>query len=813
MGISQDWSSKLVGDYRLLHRIGGGSFGEVYQAEDLREHSKVAVKLIKAPLTQREDLKAFLNEARSMRLRHPHIVPLLDFGLSEHDLPFLVMEYVDGGTLRDRYPKGSQVPLATVVDLTIQIASALQYAHNRHLMHRDVKPENMLCRSDGTVLLSDFGIASVAYASGSANNYQSFGGTLPYMAPEQHTGKPRPASDQYALAVVAYEWLAGTRPFQGTVSELVSQHLHASPPSLLDQVPGLPIEVELAIFKALSKQPQERFARVDEFAAALQATSQSSSIPPTPLASLPQTSSSPPLTNPQVTRPPVEIRENIAPSPYRTEIERSLPLEVISSRRSSADTPYAKKVPGEPLTLTPRPDQYRKTSDKRFTFFFTLGTILSVILVFVLAGISLFYFGFGSQNISTLFITPARTAKFPSAPTKIPTLSPVQVTAATATAAAQAYATATAGQGAMLGFDPPHTNLNPYQHIIGPGNVSRLTRLWSFATGSSVTSSPAVAGGMVYVGSSDDKLYAFDASCRKNCQPLWSFATGGSIDFSSPAVAGGMVYIGSTDHKLYAFDATCRANCQPLWSFASGYKIFSSPTVAGGMVYIGSDDGSLYVFDATCRANCQPLWSFASGYAIDSSPAIAGDMVYVGAANGTFYAFDASCRVNCLPLWNFTFGTGISAPPTVAGGMVYIGSNDGTFYAFDASCRQKCQPLWNFATGSIIHYSPAVAGGMVYVSSFKLYLFDASCRKSCQPLWSVGAKISMDSSPVVAGGVVYLGFINGDFYAIDAACRKNCQPLWGIAAANNIESSPAIANGIVYLGSNDGKLYAFGLPS
>jgi len=154
-----------------------------------------------------------------MRLRHPHIVPLLDFGLSEHDLPFLVMEYVVGGTLRDRYPKGSRVPLNTVVALTAQLAAALQYAHDRHLMHRDVKPENMLCRTDDTVLLSDFGIASVAHASSSASAYQSFGGTLPYMAPEQHAGKPRPASDQYALAVVVYEWLAGTRPFQGTVPE------------------------------------------------------------------------------------------------------------------------------------------------------------------------------------------------------------------------------------------------------------------------------------------------------------------------------------------------------------------------------------------------------------------------------------------------------------------------------------------------------------------------------------------------------------------------------------------------------------------
>jgi serine/threonine protein kinase len=197
---SQDRSGELVGDYRLLHRRGLGAFGEVYQAEDRRSHHPVAVKLLNTPLTRREDLKAFLNEARSFRLHHPHIVPLLDFGLSEHDLPFLVMEYVAGGTLRERYPKGSKVPLDVVVDLTSQLASALQYAHDQHLVHRDVKPENMLCRSDGTVLLSDFGIASVAHASSSLSVYEGVGGTLPYMAPEQIEGKPRRESDQYALA-------------------------------------------------------------------------------------------------------------------------------------------------------------------------------------------------------------------------------------------------------------------------------------------------------------------------------------------------------------------------------------------------------------------------------------------------------------------------------------------------------------------------------------------------------------------------------------------------------------------------------------
>ncbi len=104
----------------------------------------------------------------------------------------------------------------------------------------------------------------------------------------------------------------------------------------------------------------------------------------------------------------------------------------------------------------------------------------------------------------------------------------------------------------MFGFDAAHTRNNPYEHTLSPANISQLKPLWSFAAGKEIWSSPAVADGMIYVGSLDTKLYAFDASCRNACLPLWSFATGNGI-WSSPAVAGGMVYIGSSDHKLYAF--------------------------------------------------------------------------------------------------------------------------------------------------------------------------------------------------------------------------------------------------------------------
>jgi serine/threonine protein kinase/WD40 repeat protein len=265
-----DRIGQQVGDYRLLRWLGGGGFGNVYLAEQVRDHSQVAVKLLQIRLTRSEELKAFINEARTIRLKHSHIVPLLDFGISREDIPFLVMEYAVQGTLRDRYPKSTQLPLTAVVSYVQQAASALLYAHEQHLIHRDVKPENMLLRADGTVLLSDFGIASVAHSSLSLSLHQGIGGTIPYMAPEQSQGQARAASDQYSLGVVVYEWIAGRRPFEGTAVEVAMQHAMKLPPSLAAQVPTLSRAVDQVVLKALAKDPRDRFVTVQDFAAALE---------------------------------------------------------------------------------------------------------------------------------------------------------------------------------------------------------------------------------------------------------------------------------------------------------------------------------------------------------------------------------------------------------------------------------------------------------------------------------------------------------------------------------------------------------------
>src|SRR5205823_3215324 len=214
----------------------------------------------------------FLKEARTIaHLVHPHIVRVMDFGV-EREIPFLVMDYASGGSLRQRHPKGTRFPLPLVVSYTRQIAQALQYAHDEKFIHRDIKPENMLLGRRNEVLLSDFGIALVAQSS----RYQStkeMAGTMAYMAPEQIAGKPRPSSDQYALGIVVYEWLSGERPFHGSFTEIVAQHLAIPPTPLREKVANVSLAVQEVVMTALAKDPKQRFGNIQAFARALEQAS------------------------------------------------------------------------------------------------------------------------------------------------------------------------------------------------------------------------------------------------------------------------------------------------------------------------------------------------------------------------------------------------------------------------------------------------------------------------------------------------------------------------------------------------------------
>src|SRR2546426_8276264 len=267
-----DRVGQQLGNYRLLRLLGQGGQASVYLGVHLYLKSQAALKVRHTVLTE-EEQTVFLQEAQTLvRLSHPHIVRVLDFALQD-GMPFLVMEYAPHGTLRQRHPKGTKLPLDLILPYIQQVASALQYTHDQRLIHRDVKPENLLLSSHDQVLLSDFGLVMhvpQTLASGSTELMEtSLAGTTPYLAPEQLRGKAQPASDQYALGVVIYEWLCGQRPFRGTPIEVALQHISAPPPPLHEQLPDLSPAVEEAVIRALAKEPELRFPSVQDFALAL----------------------------------------------------------------------------------------------------------------------------------------------------------------------------------------------------------------------------------------------------------------------------------------------------------------------------------------------------------------------------------------------------------------------------------------------------------------------------------------------------------------------------------------------------------------
>ncbi|HEX6777465.1 MAG TPA: protein kinase [Ktedonobacterales bacterium] len=270
--------------YKILRKIGEGGMGQVFLAEQLRLRRQVAIKLVRldakedAPAGAASPAEELTREAQAlMALEHPHILPLYDTG-REDTLAYLVMPYIPEGSLQDALRPGPRqrlsLPLAPAEALVYieQAASALQYAHDRNFIHRDVKPANflvrVLTRSHAAsqpvntrlhLFLGDFGLSKFLSFSTSTTHLS---GTPTYMAPEQFQGRAGPASDQYSLAILLYYLLTGDLPFRGSPVELMFKHLHDAPPLANQRAEGLPQPLANVILRGMAKKPEERYPSV-----------------------------------------------------------------------------------------------------------------------------------------------------------------------------------------------------------------------------------------------------------------------------------------------------------------------------------------------------------------------------------------------------------------------------------------------------------------------------------------------------------------------------------------------------------------------
>src|SRR4051795_2704457 len=259
--------------YRVTRRIASGGMATVYACEDQVLGRLVAVKVLAPAYSSDKDaLARFQREARAVARvsDHPNVVTIYDIGEHE-DAAFIVMEYFPGGTLADRLRDGDPVPRPTALRWLEEAASALDVAHREGIVHRDVKPANLLLDAQGHVHVADFGIASAA-GMHSLTMTGTVLGTAGYLSPEQARGdRAGPASDRYALAIVAWELLTGSRPFESeSPTAEAAAHVNAPIPSVCERSP-LPCELDPVFSKALAKDPASRYGTAGEFVAELRA--------------------------------------------------------------------------------------------------------------------------------------------------------------------------------------------------------------------------------------------------------------------------------------------------------------------------------------------------------------------------------------------------------------------------------------------------------------------------------------------------------------------------------------------------------------
>jgi eukaryotic-like serine/threonine-protein kinase len=266
--------SNRIGRYEIVRLLGEGGVGRVYEAWDPLLGRKVAIKMLRPEAARsREIVERFSNEPRSFSsLKHPNIPEVYDFGL-EGQIPYMVMEFIDGHTLFDLLQHIERMPVRECQAVIAQAAAGLTIAHQRNIVHRDIKPENLMITSDGLLKIMDFGIARDLGSQRRTRIDQVFA-TLLYASPEQLRGSDVDGrSDVYSLGAVAYEMLVGSPPFTAdNDADLRSAQLEAAPHPPSSHLPGLDTRVEAAILRALAKHPRDRFDTVGEFCEAIGAT-------------------------------------------------------------------------------------------------------------------------------------------------------------------------------------------------------------------------------------------------------------------------------------------------------------------------------------------------------------------------------------------------------------------------------------------------------------------------------------------------------------------------------------------------------------
>ena len=262
----------IAGKYRLERLLGKGGMGQVFLAHDLTLEREVAIKVLPPDVAQDDQVvRRFQQEAKTAaKLDHPNIIPIYRVE-SEGGLNYFVMKYISGTSLEDLLDKKEPLPVPEIQRILWEAACALGHAHQRGVVHRDVKPANIMFDHDGRVMLTDFGISKALQAATGFTATGMIIGTPHYMAPEQGKGAPVDGrADQYSLGVVGYRMITAELPFSGdSVHTIIYKHIYEEPPLASTKRPGIPASLTVAISRALAKEPDQRFPTMEDFATAV----------------------------------------------------------------------------------------------------------------------------------------------------------------------------------------------------------------------------------------------------------------------------------------------------------------------------------------------------------------------------------------------------------------------------------------------------------------------------------------------------------------------------------------------------------------
>jgi len=294
-------SASLAGRYTIEREVGAGGMATVYLAQDLKHHRKVALKVLRAELAATLGAERFSREIEvAAQLQHPHILPLLDSG-EAGGFYYYVMPYVEGESLRERLAHRGELPVHDAVKIVIEVTDALAHAHAHGVVHRDIKPDNVML-SGRHALVTDFGVAKAVSEATGAHTLTSIGialGTPAYMAPEQAAADPHldHRVDVYAVGVLGYELLTGRPPFAGlTPQETLAAHVTQAPEPVEKRRPGISPSLSAVLMKCLAKRPADRWQSAEELLTQLEPLA-------TPSAGVTPTQSRPAVARPQMVWP------------------------------------------------------------------------------------------------------------------------------------------------------------------------------------------------------------------------------------------------------------------------------------------------------------------------------------------------------------------------------------------------------------------------------------------------------------------------------------------------------------------------------